>query len=105
MEEKINVDLLIPIILTGIKYPIYPEYFVPYNIVLWWVAPYNLIGVLLLIYAYFIEGNPLLKRNRVFTNLIFVPPILFGLTTNFILRGIGIDNAWRSNTVIVLDAF
>lgn len=70
-----------------------------------WVAPYILIWAILLLYAYFVESNPFLKRNRLFTNLVFIPPILFGLTTNFILRSIGIEDIWRFNTLIVLFSF
>jgi two-component system, sporulation sensor kinase B len=104
-KKKLSWILCIPILFMAIYYPIYPKYIVPYRIASLWVAPYILIGVFLLMYAYIKEDNLFLKQNRFFTNLVYIPPILFGLITNFILRGIGIDDIWRYNPLIVFLSF
>jgi len=104
-KKSLSVTLLIPIIFMAIYYPIYPNYTVPYRLALLWVGPYILAGVAVLVSAYMKESNPFLKKNRFFTNLVFIPPILFGLTTNFILRGFGINDIWRYNPLIITFSF
>lgn len=104
-QKRLAYILFIPILFMAIKYPIYPIYIVPYNIALWWVVPYILFGVCLLLFAYMKETHPILKRNRFFTNLVFIPPILFAVTTNYILRAFGNHDSWRYNTNIIIMSF
>ncbi|WP_432199327.1 ATP-binding protein [Anoxybacillus gonensis] len=103
-QKRLTYILLTPILFMAIKYPIYPIS-VPYHIALWWVAPYIVFGICLLLLSYIKETHPILKRNRFFTNLIFIPPISFALITNYILRAFGDHDSWRYNTDMIIISF
>ncbi|MDQ0256416.1 signal transduction histidine kinase [Evansella vedderi] len=96
-----KIILLTPIFLMGIFFPIYPNLIVPYAIASWWVTPYIICGIVLLIYAFIQEQHPSKKRQRLLVNLAFIPAITFALFTNYILRMMNIDDFWRYNYWIV----
>lgn len=104
-QKRFAYILSVPILFMVINYPIYPTYVVPYHIALWWVAPYIMFGVFSLVFSYIKETHPILKRNRFFTNLIFIPPILFALITNYILRAFGDHDSWHYNTDMIIISF
>lgn len=99
------LHLLIPPLLMYFIYPLYPELVIPYPIASLWVTPYILFGVGCLIYSFLREDNPYVRLNRLYTNLAFIPAVLFGLATNFLLRSIGIDDSWRYNSWIIAFSF
>jgi signal transduction histidine kinase len=100
-KKNLKIILLIPIFVMGISFPIYPELIVPYAIASWWVIPYIICGIVLLLYAFIKEQHPSKKRQRLFVNLAFIPAISFALFTNYILRMMSIDDLWRYNYWIV----
>ncbi|MDQ0416402.1 signal transduction histidine kinase [Croceifilum oryzae] len=96
--------LFIPIILTFVLNPFYPRFMVPYLVGLVWIGPYVLVASFLLIYSYMKEENPFAKRERFWTNVAYIPTILFVVITNNLVRGLGFENIWRLNLWIVLYA-
>ncbi|KGP60577.1 histidine kinase, partial [Anoxybacillus gonensis] len=62
-QKRLTYILLTPILFMAIKYPIYPIS-VPYHIALWWVAPYIVFGICLLLLSYIKETHPILKRSN-----------------------------------------
>ncbi|OIJ17226.1 hypothetical protein BKP37_01470 [Anaerobacillus alkalilacustris] len=96
-----KIILLSPIFVMGMFFPIYPNLIIPYVVASWWVTPYIICGIVLLLYAYFREQHPSKKRQRFFVNLAFIPTITFALITNYILRSMNIEDFWRYNYWIV----
>ncbi|NQX66594.1 HAMP domain-containing histidine kinase [Paenibacillus alba] len=90
-----------PVILMFYITPLLPEIIHNYPITILWVAPYILIGSGLLIFSYYKETNPLLKKSRLFTNLIALPPVLFQLVSNYTLRLFSFDEVWRLNAIMM----
>ncbi|TCP70411.1 sensor histidine kinase [Baia soyae] len=99
-----SVLFFIPIILTFLLNPFYPHFSVPYLAGLVWIGPYVLAASLLLIYSYMKEENPFAKRERFWTNVAYIPTILFVIITNNLIRGLGYENVWRLNMWIVMYA-
>jgi two-component system sporulation sensor kinase B len=81
--------------------PMFPVIKHHYSLLIWWVAPYIVIGCCLLLISYIKEKNPFIKRNRLFTCLMALPPVLFQLFSNYILRVYHYEEAWRLNAVMV----
>ncbi|SFX26671.1 Histidine kinase-, DNA gyrase B-, and HSP90-like ATPase [Thermoactinomyces sp. DSM 45891] len=99
-----SILLFIPIILTFLLNPFYPRFIVPYLTGLVWIGPYVLVASLLLIYSYVKEENPFAKRERFWTNVAYIPTILFVVITNNLVRGLGYESVWRFNLWIVMYA-
>jgi two-component system, sporulation sensor kinase B len=100
-KKRMRYILLLPAILMLWWFPFFPEFVVPYKLILLWEGPYIVSGIFLLLYSYFNEQNPLIKQNRLLISLAFVPAISFSLFTNYIFRAFGIDDAWRLNGWII----
>ncbi|OPH52045.1 hypothetical protein BC351_33310 [Paenibacillus ferrarius] len=93
--------LMGPVILMFSITLILPELIRNYHPTIIWVAPYILIGSGLLIYSYYKEKNPLLKKSRLFTNMIALPTVLFQLVSNYTLRFFRFDEVWRLNAIMM----
>jgi len=76
-----------------------------YEILILWVGPYIIFGSILLVHSYFKEKNPLLKRSRLLANSLALPPVLFQLFSNYILRLFDFHEAWRFNAVFIAILF
>ncbi|HEY0826705.1 MAG TPA: HAMP domain-containing sensor histidine kinase, partial [Bacilli bacterium] len=76
-----------------------------YKILSIWVGPYILAGSILLIHSYYKEKNPFLKRSRKFLLYMALPPVLFQLFSNYILRMLDVQEAWRFNAVMICILF
>ncbi|TCP70225.1 sensor histidine kinase [Baia soyae] len=97
--------LLIPIIGMLVFYPVHPTFIIPYHITTFWVVPYILVGIVLLIWSYILEKNPFIKKSRLSTCLGFVPFMIIVLITCYFLRIMGIEESWRYNYWIVVFLF
>ncbi|SFX31523.1 Histidine kinase-, DNA gyrase B-, and HSP90-like ATPase [Thermoactinomyces sp. DSM 45891] len=97
--------LFIPVIGMIMFYPVYPTFVVPYSLATFWVVPYILTGIILLIWSYIMEKNPFTKRSRFYTCLAFIPTMIYAVTTSYFLRIMDIEEGWRYNYWIALFLF
>jgi len=96
---------MLPIIYSLVTTPVVPELLINYRITNIWVVPYLLFSSLLLLYLYFREKDPLLRRGRYVVLMIGVAPILFITLTIYIFRLYGWYEAWRYNALLIFAQF
>lgn len=97
--------LLLPIVCMAFITPSVPQISTWFKIISIWVIPYILLGSTILIYSYVKERNPILKKDRAFTGLISVTPMIFVLFSNYIGAAINHYNIFRLNTIIIILLF
>lgn len=103
-EKMIKCLLLIPPVLMFILYPINPFY-PSYRILAAWVSLYVLTADFILLYSYIKEKNPGIKRQKLNTCLIIIPPATFSLLTSYILVALEVKDIWRLNTWVIAAQF
>ncbi|MFB4165791.1 sensor histidine kinase [Alteribacillus sp. JSM 102045] len=92
---------LLPVILMYLTYPVYPEFETNHFTLSLWVVPYVMVANMLLIYAGWQETRPTIKKQKIITCLVVVPPLSFALVSNIILEAVGVSNVWRYNPWII----
>ena len=90
-----------PIILMLIITPLYPVLTFNYVIFTLWAGPYIVGAAFLLIASYLQERNPMMRKSRLFTNIVAIFPMVTALFTIYILRIFHIDEAWRYNVLVI----
>jgi len=87
----------LPVIIIFTKFPYYnfPYLNTHLFINLFWVVPYGLIGIFLLIKATIDEKNPYIKRQRYKVCFIVVPFIAYGFLSAFIIPALEIKHFWN----------
>lgn len=96
--------LIPPLIMLGIT-PLYPVLSFNYWIMVAWVIPYFLAACSILIILYRQEKDPLVKKNRFYTNLLIIIPLFFVFTFIYVMRIQNDYEAWRYNTFVVAIQF
>lgn len=104
-KKIIQYAALIPPFVMLLITPIYPDLQFNYWIMVGWVIPYFICSCLLLIYLYRIEKDPIMKRSRLFNNMLVILPLLFIFTSLYIMRTFDNYEAWRYNALIVAIQF
>ncbi len=92
--------LVPPLIMLAIT-PVYPVLQFNYWLMVAWVMPYFLSASLILIYLYRNEKDPLVKKNRFFTNILIIVPLLFVFVFIYVMRTQNDYDAWRYNSLVV----
>lgn len=100
-KRIIQYAALIPPLIMLVITPIYPVLQFHYGIMVSWVIPYFISSCLLLIYLYRIEKDPIVKRNRLFNNLLMIVPLVFVFTLLYVMRTFNNYDVWRYNALIV----
>ena len=90
-----------PIILLLIITPLYPVLTFNYEIFTLWAGPYIVGAACLLIASYLWEKNPMMRKSRLFTNIVAIFPMVAALFTIYIIRIFRIDEAWRYNVLVI----
>lgn len=72
-----------------------------YGLHLFWVGPYILGGAYLLLKVYINETSASMKHKHLTILLLAVPPVMFQLVSNYILRAFEIHEAWRLNVISI----
>ncbi|MFY0544053.1 sensor histidine kinase [Brevibacillus sp. H7] len=97
----IQYAALVPPLIMLVITPIYPVLQFNYWLMLVWVIPYFLSASLILVHLYRIEKDPLVKKSRLFTNLLVIVPMLFVFTLLYVMRTQNYYDAWRYNSLVV----
>lgn len=88
--------LLIPIILMSILSSITSSMGPNYRLLFFWSVPLLFVGLYFLTYSFLNEKNLKRKRNRLYTNLIVFPPILFQVVAYYTLNAFfDVFELWR----------
>jgi signal transduction histidine kinase len=90
--------LALPIPLMFLQRPFYP---VNVKLLIWWAAPYVLVGILLMLLAYLREKHTLIRRHRLLTLVAVAPPVLFSFATIHVLPLFELYEMWRYNSVAI----
>ncbi len=101
----IQYTALIPPVVMLLITPIYPVLTFNYWIMITWVIPYFIGSCFLLIYMYWLEKDPLMKRSRLFNNMLMILPLSLIFTFLYIMRTFDNYDAWRYNAFIVAIQF
>ena len=104
-RDLIQYSALAPLLLMIYITPFYPDLRFNYLLLILWAAPYILFASYLLGYAYWQETNPQVKKNRLFSAIIAVIPLLFSLYTIYGSRIYGDTEAWRWNGLMIIVQF
>ncbi|UFJ39317.1 HAMP domain-containing histidine kinase [Brevibacillus humidisoli] len=97
----IQYAALLPPLLMLVITPIYPVLQFDYWIMVMWVTPYFLCTCVLLIYLYWTERDPMVKKSRFINNVLAILPLLFVFISIYVMRIFDQYDAWRYNIVIV----
>lgn len=100
-KKIIQYTALIPPLIMLIITPIYPVLQFHYGIMVSWVIPYFVSSCVLLVYMYRIEKDLIVKRNRLFNNILVIVPLLFVFTLLYVMRTFNNYDVWRYNALIV----
>ncbi|USG65563.1 HAMP domain-containing histidine kinase [Brevibacillus ruminantium] len=92
--------LLPPLLMLAIT-PIYPVLRLNYWLMVSWVFPYFIGASLILVLLYWKEKDPLVKKSRLFTNILVIFPVLLVFITIYVMRTQNNYEAWRYNSLIV----
>ncbi|QQE74340.1 HAMP domain-containing histidine kinase [Brevibacillus composti] len=93
-------SLLPPLAMLAVT-PIYPVLQFNYWLMITWVFPYFIGASLILVLLYWKEKDPLVKKSRLFTNILVIFPILLVFITIYVMRTQNNYDAWRYNSLIV----
>lgn len=96
---------IIPLVLTFIMTPFIPKLSLNYQVMVFWVAPYILAASSLLILQFFLERDPIVRRDRLLILILAVLPMLFVMCTIYIARIWGYQEAWKYNAVVIFLQF
>lgn len=101
VKRVIQYTALIPPLFMLMITPLYPVLDFNYWIMVAWVIPYFLVACALLIILYRQEKDPLVKKNRFFTNILIIVPLFFVFTFIYVMRIQNDYDAWRYNSLVV----
>jgi len=101
VKKVIQYAALIPPFVMLMITPLYPVLDFNYWIMVAWVIPYFLTSCALLIIMYRQEKDPLVKKNRFFTNILIIVPLIFVFTFIYVMRIQNDYDAWRYNSFVV----
>lgn len=104
-RNYIKLVLLIPIIHTLIVTATSEAEGYNFYVFLYWAVPYTVVATVLLIRDQYKEKNPLLRRTKLYTNLLVITPLVSYTFTNYVLRSVHIEDVWRYNIIIVALVF
>jgi signal transduction histidine kinase len=94
--------LLLPPLISFVLFPQHPAAKYVFIFISFWVVPYFLLGNFLIFYTYYKTENRLFKKNMIIVSILFffltIPP----LATNYILKLVNINDAWKYNTLILI---
>jgi two-component system, sporulation sensor kinase B len=98
------------ILLLPVLHPLYvsvmnAEQGYSFLLFMYWAVPYTVAGSVLLIDDYVREKNPLVRKTKLYTNVLVITPIVAYALTNYVLRSFQIEDVWRYNTVIIVVVF
>lgn len=96
---------LIPLVLTFFLTPLIPRLSLNYEVMIFWVAPYILAASGLLMLQFFLERDPIVRRERLLVLILAVLPMLFVMFTIYIARIWGYQEAWKYNIVVIFLQF
>lgn len=96
--------LVPPLIMLAVT-PIYPVLSFNYLLMALWVIPYYLAACFLLIRQYYREKDPLVRKNRFYTNLLIIVPLFFVFLFLYVMRIQNDYDAWRYNGWVVAIQF
>ncbi|RJE88772.1 sensor histidine kinase [Paenibacillus sp. 1011MAR3C5] len=99
--RRLSIAAALPMIIMFWITPFQPIVDHNYHLLLVWVGPYVILGSVLLIHAYSKESSPILKRNKLAIMLLALPPVIFQLISNYILRLFHYEDAWRFNIISI----
>ncbi|MFD0590271.1 sensor histidine kinase [Paenibacillus sp. GCM10027627] len=97
--RRLKPVLFLPLVVTFLVTPIYPELRFDYVFLSYWVAPYVIVSSGLLIWSYIKEKDATKKRSRLLAAIITITPMLIALSTSILLRAFHIEEAWRFNAI------
>lgn len=101
--------LLLPVVCMYLFAPMQmllnPQGEAPFFILVLWAGAYFLTGDLLLVYSYFQEKNPQIKREKLLTGLVLIPSSLMAININYVLEYVGYPFAWRYHAVSIVLLF
>jgi signal transduction histidine kinase len=101
LRKVLPYALLAPAALS-LALPPEPGHTILYRAVVWWAAPYILIGITLLIWAAAAERNTFLRRTRMLTAIAAVPALFTSMFTLYILPAYwGGAEWWRYNVAMI----
>jgi signal transduction histidine kinase len=100
-KRIIQYAALVPPLIMLMITPIYPVLQFNYWIMVAWVVPYFIAACSILVQLYRTEKDPLVKRNRLYTNILIIVPLVFVFTLIYIMRTQNNYDAWRYNSLIV----
>lgn len=101
IKTRIQYAALIPPLIMLFVTPLYPALKFNYGLMIAWVIPYFLCSCTLLIYLYRTEKDPLVKRSRLFNNILMILPLSLIFTFLYIMRLFDNYDAWRYNALVV----
>jgi signal transduction histidine kinase len=105
MKKRIAYGAFLPVIITFIVSPIYPDVLFNYLGITLWIGPYVLTAAALLFVNYMRESNPSVRLDKSFAFYTASIPMLFDLYTGFIARILGDQDAWRMNVYMIIALF
>ncbi|MGN4864067.1 sensor histidine kinase [Bacillus cereus group sp. MYBK132-2] len=96
-----KILFLIPVIFMYNIDQLYPVFKTNYTLLSLWTVPYVMGANILLVYSTYLEARPAIKKHKIFTCLVIIPPITFALFTNIILEACGIPDVWLCDPWII----
>lgn len=108
-NKKIIYSILfIPVILSFILLPIKsntlktPEELMAFfKMMSWWVIPYMVISICLLIYAYTKEKSYVMRKHKLLTIMVVGPSIFYVLLFGNLFRALGIENNFKYFVILI----
>lgn len=105
LRVRLTYMLLIPIPIMLSITSLQPRLMHPYSVMIFWVAPYILLGSFLLIRSYSQEKNSMKKKHKALTNVLAITPTVFQLFSNYVSKVFHYDQAWRLNAIVITALF
>ncbi|TYQ16908.1 UNVERIFIED_CONTAM: signal transduction histidine kinase [Acetivibrio alkalicellulosi] len=97
--------LAIPPAIIAFIYNVYPKFEFSYLVLCLWAVPYILFSIILIIYAYIKEKNPTMKKQKFLFAVIIVPPAVYVIFANFIMRLLNYHNFWKYYDIFIFISF
>jgi two-component system sporulation sensor kinase B len=104
-KKRIRLISILPVLFMIWVTPMVPELAFNYSLFIIWVAPYTIGASALLLYSYWIEKDPVMKRTKLLSNILTIIPLMCILFSIYIARIFGFYDAWRYNQFIIILQF
>jgi len=103
IQKVIACLLFLPIPAMFWITPFTPDIQPNYRMYFFWCVPYFIIGMFLLLYSTKIEKNGWIKRDRMYTNILVIPPVMFQVLTVYTVGAFfpGWPEIWRYAPVVI----